>query len=78
MSFDRYDEDDGIEAAHERRIVRCRTCHAKVIWFKTEAGKNMPVDADTVEPEDDELDLEKHTSHFATCEFADYHRSKRK
>jgi hypothetical protein len=38
----------------------------------------MPVDADTVEPEDDELDLEKHTVHWATCPHADQHRSKRK
>jgi hypothetical protein len=60
--------------AHERRIVRCRTCRARIIWFKTEAGKNMPVDADTVEPEDDELDLMRHMSHFATCPQANQHR----
>jgi len=59
--------------AHERRIVRCRTCRAKIIWFKTEAGKNMPVDADTVEPDDTELDLSRHVSHFATCPDRDQH-----
>ncbi len=61
-------EDDTTEA-HERRIVRCRSCRAKIIWFTTAAGKKMPVDADTVEPDDDddELDLERHVSHFATC-----------
>jgi hypothetical protein len=62
---------------HERRIVRCRTCRAKIIWFKTSAGKNMPVDADTVEPEDEELDLPRHVSHFATCPEADKHRRPR-
>jgi hypothetical protein len=62
---------------HERRIVRCRSCHAKIIWFKTEAGKNMPVDADTVEAEDDELDLSRHVSHFATCPNANQHRKAR-
>lgn len=36
---------------HERRIARCRTCQAKIIWFKTEEGNNMPVDSDTVEAE---------------------------
>lgn len=66
------------EEARERRITRCRSCHAKIIWFKTEAGKNMPVDADTVEPEDEELDLERHKVHWATCPHADQHRSKRK
>jgi hypothetical protein len=36
----------------------------------------MPVDADTVEPEDDDLDLERHISHFATCPRAAHHRRK--
>ncbi len=66
-------ESDTTEA-HERRIVRCRSCHAKIIWFKTDAGKNMPVDADTVEAADDDLDLTRHVSHFATCPNANNHR----
>jgi hypothetical protein len=73
MSF----EDEDTNEAHERRITRCRTCNAKIIWFKTAAGKNMPVDADTVEAEDDELDLAKHVSHFATCPQAQQHRKSR-
>lgn len=73
MSFD----DTDTTEAHERRIVRCSSCHAKIIWFKTEAGKNMPVDADTVEPEDDEYDPPRHISHFATCPNADQHRRSR-
>lgn len=73
MSFD---EDETTEA-HERRITRCSSCRAKIIWFKTAAGKNMPVDADTVEPEDDELDLARHVSHFRTCPNADQHRKPR-
>jgi len=41
-------------------------------------GRNdMPVDADTVEPEDDELDLPRHVSHFSTCPNADQHRKSR-
>lgn len=69
MSFD-----DDTNEAHERRITRCRSCRAKIIWFKTDAGKNMPVDADTVEADDDELDLSRHVSHFATCPNANQHR----
>lgn len=68
--------DDDTTEAHERRITRCRSCRAQIIWFKTSAGKNMPVDADTVEPEDDELDLTRHVSHFSTCPQADQHRRK--
>ena len=70
MSF----EDEDTTEAHERRIKRCSSCNAKIIWFKTEAGRWMPVDADTVEAEDDELDLPRHISHFATCPNSAGHR----
>lgn len=73
MSFDDHETTE----AHERRITRCRSCHAQIIWFKTPAGKNMPIDADSVEPHDDELDLAKHVSHFRTCPNADQHRRSR-
>jgi len=73
MSFQ---EEDTTEE-HERRITRCRTCQAKIIWFKTSLGKNMPVDADTVAPEDEELDLARHQSHFASCPQANQHRRAR-
>jgi hypothetical protein len=63
--------------AHERRIVRCSSCRARIVWLKTEAGKNMPVDADTVEPEDELFDSSRHKSHFATCPNANQHRRKR-
>ena len=63
--------------AHERRIVRCKSCRAMIIWFRTASGKNMPVDADTVRPEDEELDLSRHVSHFATCAHANQHRKPR-
>jgi hypothetical protein len=74
MSFD--DLDDTTEE-HERRIKRCRSCNDRIIWFDTPAGKKMPVDADTVEADDTELDLSRHVSHFATCPNADQHRKPR-
>lgn len=55
----------------------CRSCGAAVVWFKTDAGKNMPVDAATVLPEDLVLELPRHVSHFATCPDADKFRRKR-
>jgi len=75
MSF----EDEDTTEAHERRIVRCGSCRAKIIWFKTHAMKNIPIDADTVEPDDKvtELDLRRHKSHFATCPHANQHRRPR-
>jgi hypothetical protein len=74
--YDSGDDQDLLEA-HEKRIVRCRSCRAQIIWFTTAAGKKMPVDADTVEPKDDELDLERHVSHFATCNDAEKWRKPR-
>jgi hypothetical protein len=70
MSFDDYDTTE----RHERRITRCRSCRAQIIWFDTPSGNRMPVDADTVSPDDDELDLTRHQSHFASCPQADQHR----
>ncbi|HEY1898611.1 MAG TPA: hypothetical protein VGG49_02350 [Steroidobacteraceae bacterium] len=77
MSFDDLEDDGREEAAHERRIQRCRSCNAKIIWFKTAAGKNMPVDEGTVEAGEYELDLKKHRSHFSTCPMAVQHRRPR-
>jgi len=46
--------------------------------MKTKTGKNIPVDAETVEKGDDEqFDAERHTSHFATCPYANEHRGNR-
>jgi hypothetical protein len=79
MSFDRYEDDEegSAEQKHEARIRRCRTCNAQIIWFKTAEGRNMPVDAGTVEAGDEELDLKRHKSHFATCPQAAKHRKPR-
>lgn len=69
--------DDETTEAHERRITRCKSCRERIIFLRTATGKQMPVDADTVEPDDDEFDHERHTSHFATCPHAIQHRKKR-
>jgi hypothetical protein len=76
-AFDEYEEHDGTTEAHERRIVRCRTCHAKIVFLPTPGGKQMPVDADTVAPEHERYIAGTHTSHFVTCEQANYHRKRR-
>ena len=63
--------------AHERRITRCKTCRARIIFLSTSSGKKMPVDADTVEADDEEFDSSRHVSHFRTCKQADQHRRPR-
>lgn len=64
---------DGTTEAHEKRVGRCReeTCRARIVWLKTEAGKNMPVDADTVAAADELYDPTRHVSHFKTCKAPD-------
>ena len=65
MSFEDYTTE-----RHERRITRYKStaCNARIIWLKTEDGKNMPVDADTVEPAHERYDAKSgHVSHWATC-----------
>jgi hypothetical protein len=61
---------------HERRITRCRACNQRIIFLETSSGKKMPVDADTVEPDDDEFDGSRHTTHFSTCTKPDYFRKR--
>jgi hypothetical protein len=45
----RYEQEMGETAAERQRRAaakKCKTCHAPVIWAKTEAGKWMPLDYD--------------------------------
>lgn len=47
----------------------CSSCSALIVWFRTAAGKRMPVDEASTLPTDAEhqLDLKRHVSHFSTC-----------
>lgn len=56
---------------------KCRSCGAPIIWFKTSAGKNIPVNAETVLDGDYTLELPRHVAHFATCPEAAKFRKKR-
>jgi len=56
--------------------MKCRDCPTEIAWTKTRAGKNMPVDADSLTEEDvetiragEELPYRhgEHVSHFETC-----------
>lgn len=70
MSFDAPETTE----AHEQRITRCKSCQAQIVWLKTQQGRNIPVDVDTVEPADQIFDRDKHKTHFETCPNADKHR----
>jgi hypothetical protein len=47
--------------------VECRACGKLMVWLPTKAGKRMPVNAETVLPDDVLFDHEKHVSHFSDC-----------
>lgn len=58
------------------RIVPCRSCKARIVWFRTPKGKLMPVDAEpatvngiryAVEVGDVRYEKARHMPHFATC-----------
>ncbi len=73
-------------------MTKCRTCQAEIVWGKTEAGKNVPLDppekryvrADMITgmadlaKEDEYVMVPTFVSHFATCPQADQHRKKDK
>ena len=63
---------------HERRITRCRSCHARIVWLATNNNRRMPIDADTVEPADEFYEQGKHVSHFSTCPDAKEWRRRRR
>lgn len=56
----------------------CRSCKAPIVWLQTEAGKKIPVDADSAEPSDALFDSKRHVSHFKTCPNASAHSKKGK
>ena len=67
-----------LKEAHAKRIRYCRSCQAKIVWFKTKKNDRwMPIDAGTVKASDTKINLAYHTSHFATCPNANRHRKPR-
>ena len=58
--------------------AECRTCKAEIIWIKTPAGKNHPIDAKPKKLwvfDGGGWQLEEcHESHFASCPDAAQHR----
>lgn len=67
-------------------MSNCRSCHAEIIWAKTESGKAMPLDAKPEKRfilfpgpdgnEDEAVAVDTYVSHFATCPNANQHRKK--
>ena len=53
----------------------CKSCNTEIVWLKTKNGKNMPVNADTIQGKETIYDHKiGHISHFSTCKDADKFR----
>lgn len=48
-------------------VNTCRSCGAVIIWMRTEAGKSIPVDAESAKEPALLFNPKVHVSHFATC-----------
>lgn len=70
-------------------VSKCKGCGAPIIWIKTAAGQNMPLDERTytlylLEPDGEQASsprakqVQVHASHFSTCVEADAFRRKRR
>jgi len=50
------------------KITQCKSCGAEIVWMKTQRGKNIPVDAETIDDKGAEVfDPDTMTTHFETC-----------
>lgn len=52
-------------------------CGEPIIWLTTRRGKFMPIEPDSVEPDDELYDHGRHVVHWATCPYADWFRESR-
>ena len=64
-------------------MPKCKSCKAPIIWIKTDNFKRMPLDAIPTRGYTNVYSgkpvyMEIHQSHFATCQDADKHRTKKK
>jgi hypothetical protein len=62
---------------HTPIIVRCRSCGASIVWLNTDGGRNMPVNADTVQDGETLFVWRRHVSHFASCPHSNQWRKPR-
>ena len=61
----------------DHQVTHCRSCHAPLVWMQTTRGKNIPVEPDDIDADDELFDPRKHQAHFSTCPNADQHRRAR-
>lgn len=55
------------------KISKC-TCGGQIVWLKTELGKNICVEVNSVSEGDDVFEYGTHEAHWGNCPDADKHR----
>ena len=56
----------------QARVMQCSSCHAAIIWIKTNTGANMPLSLATIRVDDQGRRWA--LTHFADCPSASRHR----
>ena len=72
MSF----EEDTTEA-HERRITRCKSCRARIVWLKTVTARTCRSTPTPLKLHDEVYEHGRHVSHFRPARKANQHRKPR-
>jgi len=58
-------------------MSKCKSCGSDIVWQKSSAGVNMPLDEKVITIiTEDGIIAKGRISHFATCPNADLHRKK--
>jgi len=47
--------------------MKCRSCGKEIVFLRTDQGKAIPVDKETVDAIDEYFDRDRHVTHFRTC-----------
>jgi hypothetical protein len=57
--------------------MKCKSCGKEITFLRTDKGKAIPVDKDTVDAADEYFDRDRHVTHFRTCpNTKDFRKSK--
>lgn len=58
--------------------MQCKACGKEIVFLRTDQGKAIPVDKETVDAADEYFDRDRHVTHFRTCPKAgDFRRAKK-
>lgn len=58
--------------------MKCKACGREIVFLRTELGKAIPVNKETVDAADEYFDRDRHVTHFRDCpKSAEFRRKKK-